>query len=746
MSKRTLVTFGLMLAVSLSGSAVTPRFWENFTQRELLKGKLTNVSLGPDGGLFLAPQYEMFYDTEEPYIFSMVVDRAGNVYVGTGHAGKVFKLDTRGNGSLYFQSDELDIFALALDSTDALYVGTSPDGKVYKVTGADQATEFCAPGEKYIWSLVFDDKENLFVATGGRGIIYKVDTGGKKTKYYDSEDNHVVTLAFAREGHLLAGTSPGGRVLRIHEADKAFTLLDAKMEEIRTITEDRFGTIYAVGSSSKRTPASSKVSTGAMEEASPGTIPVVTIQAISSSASGNEKAGSSVAAPGGIKIPSGSQSSVFAISSDSKVETIYLSKDRMVYDALVRESGELLLSTGGKGRLLSVDNSKQVTVITDSAEEQMTCLASGKNEVWVAGSNQGKVYRLRASGSSKGSFESGLLDARTVASWGKISWSAGNPSGGTIELSTRTGNTEKPDLTWSDWSNPYTNSDGQEMTSPKARFLQWRAVFKPGPSPAGGVGSTQQNSLNGVIIPYLQQNLRPQVVGISLLPAGVALQKAPTIQTSTINVSTTANGSPLNAPRERGKDKRSVPPRRVARLGSQSVTWKATDENQDHLEFSIYFKGKGESDWKLLQEKIEDAFYTLDSAALPDGSYRLKVVASDAPSNPFGKFLIGELVSKTFVISNGTPRIDIADHQIRGKKVNLNFAASAHAGRVASAEFSIDGGEWFLIFPKDGIADSLTEEFEFSTADLTPGEHSIGLRASDGTGNTGTAKQLVRIQ
>jgi hypothetical protein len=66
-------------------------------------------------------------------------------------------------------------------------------------------------------------------------------------------------------------------------------------------------------------------------------------------------------------------------------------------------------------------------------------------------------------------------------------------------------------------------------------------------------------------------------------------------------------------------------------------------------------------------------------------------------------------------------------------------------GRIATAEFSIDGGEWHLIFPTDGIADSAQEEYRITTPELPVGEHLIGIRATDGDGNTGTSRLLVRI-
>jgi len=147
----------------------------------------------------------------------------------------------------------------------------------------------------------------------------------------------------------------------------------------------------------------------------------------------------------------------------------------------------------------------------------------------------------------------------------------------------------------------------------------------------------------------------------------------------------------------------------------------------------------------VLEKNLSDTFYTLDAAALPDGVYTLKVLASDKPSNPFGKFLVGELISKPFVINNSSPVLEFTGQKIQGKRVELQFRARVLAGRVESGEFSVDGGEWFLLSPVDGICDSPQEDFQLTTPDLAAGEHLVGLRASDANGNTGTSKTIVKI-
>jgi hypothetical protein len=673
----------------------------------------------------------------------MVRDKAGNVYVGTGDEGKVFKIDPQGKGTLYFQSKELDIFAMALDNSDTLYVGTSPDGKVYRVTGSSQATEFCDPESKYIWSMIFDNAGNLYVGTGANGTIYKVDKTGKQTVLYTCSDNHVMCLAHGNGNSILAGTSPGGLIVEISPEGKGFTLMDTPLEEVHSLAVDRFGTIYALVSSGKSVSAISSTKPAATaSSSSTTTTATITIESIIGLTE-KSKDTKAVTAPGGEKESAGAKSAVYAITREGSVETIYSSTEQMVYDAVLRGDGSLMIATSPKGRLLSIDLAKQVTVISDTPEEDLTRILAAGDTIYAGGSNQGKVYKLLPQKAQTGTFESNTLDAKIVSSWGRISWRIANPGGANVEISTRSGNTDKANNSWSDWSSPY-SVPGQQITSPRARYMQWRATFK-GRSGAGGASG---DILEQVQIAYLQQNLRPQVISIDVLPYGVELQKQPSLTLGSLNIvtpSATPDGRSLNSPRERGRDRQPLSPRQVLQPGAQSFTWKATDDNEDLLEYSLYFRGDAESEWKLLEKKLTDTFYTLNAASLPDGTYRLKVVASDAPTNPFDKFLIGEMISEPFVIANTSPKLEVASNKVNGKRVELQFRAGVTTGRIATAEFSIDGGSWNLIFPVDGITDSAQEEYRFTTPELSMGEHLIGIRASDADGNTGTSKAIVKI-
>lgn len=741
MKLRGFAAFIAWLLLSVAALAVTPQFWENFTQEDLLLGDLDHMSLTPEGALFLSPACDMIFDTGEPYIFSMVRDGKGDLYVGTGDSGKVFEVDPQGNGSLFFQADEINVSAMALDGAGDLYVGTSPDGKVYKVTAPNQATEFFDPKEKYIWSLLFDDSGNLYVGTGGGGLVYKVAPNGEKSLFYTCADTHVICLNFDAEGNLLAGTSPSGLLVKISSEGKGFTLLDTPMQEVHSIVFDANGGIYATALSSSAVSAKSSAAT-AKVETTPELIPTLTVVA-ADSVTGRGSVSTTVPVSESTSKPPETTSAVYRISKEGSAETIYFSKTQTVFDSVAGKDGSLLLATGPKGRLLSLDSDGKVTVLSDTPEERLTRMVADGDTVYAGGSSQGKVFKLLPERAPSGAYQSKILDAGKNASWGKIFWNVTDNGKTRFEFFTRTGNTEKIDHSWSDWSQAY-SGPGQQISSPAARFLQWRAVAKRNASGA----DIPPDLLGDIRIAYLQKNLRPQVTKIEVLPYGIEFQRQPTLNIGGVSLvaqAATPDGRSFNAPRERGKNNLNPVPQQVLQAGAQSFTWKAQDENQDTLDYSIYFRGEEEKDWKLLEKRYNDTFYTIHGTDLPDGTYRIKVVASDAPSNPADAFLTGELISHPFVVANTPPKLELESREVKNKRVSIRFRACVTAGNIATAEFSVDGGEWYLLYPVDGIADSDCELFSLSTPDLSVGEHLVGIRASDRYGNTGIAKEIFRI-
>ena len=233
--------FLLILLVALPLLAVTPSFWEIRTYDEFRRGKLANLSLTSDDQLILAPRYDVVFNTEQPLIWSTIADSKRNVYLGTGHDGKIYQVDPTGKGQLVADLIELDVLALAVDARDVLYAGTSPDGKVYKITPGAPPQVFFDPDVKYIWSLAFDRQGRLLVATGDQGVIYRVTADGKGEPFYDTDETHIISMAVDKDGNLIAGGDPKGYIYRISPEGKAFVLYDSGMREVHRLRSEPNG-------------------------------------------------------------------------------------------------------------------------------------------------------------------------------------------------------------------------------------------------------------------------------------------------------------------------------------------------------------------------------------------------------------------------------------------------------------------------------------------------------------------------
>jgi sugar lactone lactonase YvrE len=726
-----------LLIFAATARAGEPVTWQLNSRAELLRGDARGVSVTDTGALMLAPLFSQVFNTEQAYIWSSAVDAQGNVYLGTGHDGRIFRVAADGRGALLYDAPELDVTALAIAKDGTLYAGTSPDGKVYRVSGEGRAEEYFDPPDKYIWSLAVMSDGALAVGTGDNGKLYRVRAGGAKPEaslLVDTNETHVISLAVDGKGNLIAGTDPGGLVLRVSTDGKAFALFDSPLREIHALAAGADGSIYALALSeaaSTARPAGAAAPTPQTADASGTPTATVTFTAIDES--GNPIQGQQSATRSRNDL-SNARSAVFRLLPDGGTDVLWSSSTITAFAvAPAPQGGSVLVGTADKGRIYSVTDDGRDTLLLQSTEGQISSFAVRGREVFAASSNQGKLFRFGAEPMTEGTYESPVRDAKLVATWGRIWWTGR----GQVELQTRSGNGERPDATWSEWSAPYRDPAGAQVTSPRARFIQWRAVLRRSTAGAAGGGSSDA-FMEDVSIAYLPRNVAPEVLSITSLPIGVGLQSLVQIPVDPNVESSGLDPSLFGAVAQ-------AQPRRLYQRGARALQWQAEDRNGDTMEYAIYYRSLNESAFRLLKEKLRDNFYTVDGATLADGRYVFKVVASDAPDNPQGQALTGERVSEPLDIDNTPPSVrSVAEAQAAGERTRVAFDVDDSTGKIRRADLSVDGTPWRTVFPDDGIADSPRERYTLDLALAGAGEHTISLRAFDSSGNVGTTRVIVR--
>jgi sugar lactone lactonase YvrE len=734
------------LAAAATLTAATPTFWTVSTQADFLKGDVEDLSIDSDGRVFLGPTAARLAETAAPFLWTLVSGPEGVLFAGTGNEGQVLRIARDGRVTTFFDAAELEVHALAAAPNGGLYVATSPDGKIYQVSADGTSKTFFDPEDKYIWALATGRDGALYAATGEKGAIYRITPDGKGAVFYKTNTTNVVALTVDRDGNLIAGTESPGRIFRIDAQGKAFVLIDSPYKEIHALRLAGDGTIYAAafsgapGGEDRAVPMTTP-------EPSRTPVPSVSAEITSITVVGDTSSGVTASPGGSAREPRSSRNAkgaIYRIRTDGLWDTVWEAMDDWPFDLLIEKDGALIVGTGKEGKLFRVagDPARATLLARVSARQVTALLRDAAGRIVGVTSNPGKVFTLSSERAARGTYDSDVRDAGTVATWGAVRWRA-SAKPGEVEIFTRSGNTAMPDETWSPWSKPYTLPEGDPIVSPKARYLQWRAVLKSdtnaGPGPV----------LTSVTAAYLPRNLRPEVTSITVHPPGVAFQRpfsTGELEIAGFEDNTSDGRSPAQT--SQSTPGSSTPPspalgRRVYQKGLQTIVWKADDENDDRLQYDISYRREGETAWRPLKRGLWDPIFVWDTTSVPDGTYYVKVAATDAPSNSPDTALLGEMESISFDVDNTAPHVEVQSAVRSGPRATIKFIVRDDQSAVQRVEYSLDASRWRVAYPVDGIPDSRREEFEVGLDDADSTRNII-IRVTDGMNNVATAVAEIR--
>ncbi len=735
--------FLLLFILCSSAFAVAPQFWEKNTQQQFAEGDPQSVSINSDGELVLAPQLKKLYEGTDPIIWKIVTDGKDNLYLSTGNEGRVLKYDITGKVTTFLDTPELEVHALVFGPDGTLYAATSPDGKVYSVKPDGTSSVFFDPQDKYIWSLTVDDSGTLYAGTGDEGKIYKIGADGKGTVLVDTTENNITALLWTEDRKLLAGSDRNGILYSVDLSGKAFVLSDSDLQQITSIYGTPSGEIYFSAITGIVPAPSLRGTQPDLRPQQP-----IPVQPETPPDTGGEEGEVTTSvevtvSPMPVYVtptpprPTGA-SQLYRINPGGFVETVYTAGEDQMLDIIGYGQDMLLISTGKKAKLISIDPNKKSSILLKGPEEQMTSLLAAGGKIWVATANPGNLYQLVETHSSQGTYYSEVKDTQTISTWGQISWKAVVPKDSTLTLYTRSGNTKLPDETWSDWSSAGSDPAGAHVQSPRSRFVQWKAEF-------GTTNPASTPIIRSVNLAYLQQNLRPEVLSVTLHLPGTVYRKAPTYaQESFAGVAetdgVTQESQDTSMPIQPGFDFGGGLGKREIRRGFQTITWNAVDQNQDELRYDLSYRSETDRNWKELVTNLKDRVFAWDTQTLPDGTYTVRVTANDSGSNPKEYVLSNSKESTPFDVDNSAPTIIVKEALRQEKKIVLSVQVKDQFSAVRDLQYSVTPGEWVVVFPVDSINDSLSEDYRIEITNLPSGVDTVILRCSDRVRNSTTTK------
>lgn len=686
-----LLTAAVFFLAAAPGLATQVRIFQVQSQAGFLSGTLEGVSVDSLGRMSLAPRAERVASLSEPFLLSAAALPDGWV-VGTGNAGRVLKVDRKGQVTELFAAPEPEVFAVWTDPDGTIFAGTSPRGKVYRIASGianGKGEVFFDPGETYIWALGRAADGGLLVATGTQGKLFKVDKSGKGTVLYDSEDGHLRALEVLPDGDVLIGTAGEGLILRLGRDGNARTLYDADEPEVVALTSAPDGTCYAavVASESSLVDLAQPVA-----QAAPGEPQVtVTVEGEATAEPGTGATGTRRA--GAL----GPRSQVLSLSRDGVAETLWGFQEETVYDLLWRQD-RLWVATGLEGKLYSWAD-RQMLLEKDVDERQIVTLLPGEAGPAFATTNAAAFFRVTAETEKTGTYTSAAMDTGQASRFGTFRWRGETPGGSGVHFSFRSGVSSEPDRTWSPWTAARRGEEVSLEELPRGRYIQWRAELES----SGG----QSPRLYNAELSYRQENLRPRIDSLSVLEPGQILVPSNFNPSNQVYEPShpTREGIFTSVGRPAGEDDsgRTKP---LWKKGYRTLRWTATDPNQDGLVYDLSFRmADANGEWLKVAGELEEGYFSFDATALPDGVYRFRLRASDRPSNEPDSTLVEERVSDPVVIDHTTPVLVKVDRS--GGKLRATVKDSANPLREAM--FSVDAEEWKPVPSADGLIDGQTE-------------------------------------
>ena len=709
----------LLLAAGIAAArGAATRIWVCDSAADFSTGEARGVSVAMDGKLVLSRESRRVDGISEATLFAAVRDGDGGILVGTGNEGKILRVTPAGKVETVATLAEREATALALSPDGTLYAGGSPGGKIYRIEKGKPSLYYETKAQ-YVWALAFSGK-TLYAATGIPGEIHRI-TAGKGERIHATRDAHVRALYGDSRGRIWAGTSGSGLVLRIDPSGTVSTVYDSSKSEITSITASLDGRVW-VAAGSAEAPASSQEPISA-----PQPLPTTRPTRQANAREGDEAQDKPevtvtvgqprLAPPKPGTRQGGYSSEVLLFEEGEPPRPVWTSPDELVFNLMPDgDSPAVLAGTGPNGKLYRLGASLWSLERTFD-EKQVTALAGGA----VATNAASALYRF-SDGPRQGEYVSAVKDTGRTSRFGAFRVDAGIPAGSRVEFAFRSGESGLPDATWSDWSAYFPAAPQMTIPAPPGRYLQWRTRMT---SDGGKIPTVHR-----VEAAYKNRNAAPVVESFAALGPSEVLARS---------ASGSANVFETTAPDEKGiftgleESRSEPPPRRLLRKGYRTLTWKATDADGDTLTHDLEFRPAGSSRWFPLKKGLREAFYSFDTAALPDGEYVFRVSASDAEANP-EEAKTSSRESETVVVDNTPPTL----RRLPAGPGVFEFEARDAASPILEAEYSVDAKEWVRIEPKDGLSDSPLETYQIKL-DPKWKESFLLIRVTDAARNAAAA-------
>jgi hypothetical protein len=705
-----------------SAGAVVTATWSVETYQQFDAGDATSAFITSTGELRAG------WDTkrtalEGDAIWSSVKLADGSVLLGSDANATIFRVTGDGQKKVVAIPQAIAVVSLAQTADGAVWAGAMPGNKIWRI---DVAKGTATPGAQLkdvetIWSLATVGN-TVYAGTGPSGKLFAI-TGATAKEVFDTDDKRITALASTGDGSVWFGTSERALVFRRDAKGDTRAMADFAGNEISALAVYRDGVVAAANDLAD-TPAPVGKTPGQVEAGEKPNAPKG--QAAKTPDAGTKPGADKDPPPVsdlGRKGAKKGKGALFRIAADGRLDQLHALT--ATYFTSVAVAGDIVYAgAADKGRVYMVDSDGSVGTAFDVDERAVSQLwidkpAEGRARSGAEGDAKVDVKTLvgfatddapaayRATGrAAQARYLSDVLDAKSVSKFGKLAWVAS----GKVKIETRSGNTAKPGVGWSDWQTPQQiariggGGEGGKIISPSGRYLQFRVALEDDAA-----------RVRRVMAYYVPQNQATQVQEVTLENSA---EKMPTLKDSA------------------GKPRSPV----------LKVKWKIENPDSDDTQYTLEARRDGEANWRPVstgKTPLTATTWDWNTETYPDGWYRVRVTATDSAANSPDRALTSTASSTMFAIDNSRPSIEALKITYPKAQARASDAIST----IAEMAFSVDDGPWQLGSTADGLFDDLGEDLRIDLpTGLARGTHTLSIRVADASGNVGSTSATFVIK
>lgn len=700
---------GLAVVVS-PASAVVTATWTIETYQQFDAGDATSAFITSTG------EVRAGWDTkrtalEGDAVWSSLKLADGSVLLGSDAGGAIFRVQGDTSKKLVSVPGAIAVVSLTQTSDGSVWAGAMPGNKLWKIDVASgKATAGPMLGKdakevETIWSLT-SAGTTVYAGTGPSGKLYAI-SGGSAKEVFDSDDKRITALTTTSDGKIWLGTSERAIVFRFDPKDgKARAMADFAGNEVSSLAPYRDGVVAAANDLAEqptpqgKTPA--QVEAAEKPAAGKGQVPKLPDAGTKPGADKDPPPVTDLGRKGAKK----GKGALFRIGGDGRLDQLHALTQTYFTSVAVSADGGVFAGAADKGRVYMVDPDGAVATAFDVDERSVSQVWAEKAGISFATDDTASAYRTTGR-ASQAKYMSDVLDAKAVSRFGKLTWN----TSGRAKIETRSGNTAKPGVGWSEWQSPTQTgklgggAEGGKIASPAGRYLQWRVALEDDAA-----------RLRRVNAYYQPQNLATAVQEVTVELATV--EKLPTL-----------------------KDSAAKPRSPVLK-----VKWKIENPDSDDTVYTLDARKDGEANWRPVsvgKTPLTATTWDWNTETYPDGWYRVRVTASDSAANSPDRALTSSGQTTMFSIDNTRPNIEALS--VAYPKAQARAADGLNT--IAEMAFSVDDGTWQLGTTADGLFDDLTEDLRIELpAGLPRGTHTLAVRVADAAGNVGSTSTTFVIK